>query len=135
MRLLNCSPSESEELDESSDTQPSEEFSTAGISDLEVSLGLHQTARFTRLALAGARRVGMTFWLQLRDRRGVDIVIRAPAIGGILRDRDTGGAIAILGRRVPSKLSFPPSWLWWREVGVRRNVMVMRGPRKATTFP
>jgi len=39
MCLLNCSPSEGEELDESSDTQPSEESSMAGISDLEVSLG------------------------------------------------------------------------------------------------
>jgi len=77
----------------------------------------------------------MTFWLQLRNRGGVDIVIRAPAIGGILRDRDTGGMIAILRRRVPSELSFPPSWMWWREVGVGRNVVVMRGPRNATMLP
>jgi len=77
----------------------------------------------------------MTFWLQLRDRGGVDVVICAPAIRGILQNRDTGGTIAILERRVSSKLSFPPSWLWWREVGVRRDVVVMRGPRKATTFP
>jgi len=40
--------------------------------------------------------------------------------------------IGVLEEKFPRKADFPPTRMRWRRMGVRRRVLRMRGPRKAT---
>jgi len=94
--------------------------------------GQLRTGSIMRLPFAKTRKTGTNFWFLYGDRGGVVVTTHQSIIGGVPRGRLTNGTIGVLGEQFPRKTGFPPIWMEWREMGVERRVLRMRGPMKTT---
>jgi len=61
---------------------------------------------------------------------GIVVTTHQSVIGGVSQGGLTGGTIGVLGEKFSRKAGFSPT-----QMGVRKRVLRMRGPRKATTIP
>ena len=137
--MLNALPDEVEALDESSDTQSSESSSETGMFNWKVTfeseaLGSSELVISQDHPLPKPERQGLTSGFLAGTGGEVGVTIHESIIR-VLQVRCTGGMMGVLGEIFPREAGFLPTWMGWREMGVRGRVWRMRGPRKTTTIP